>query len=138
LTGLRFFLITYFSLGAIGPLLSYFSLQEVGFSQLRALTYSLATFALDGASVLLFALFLKGLLHSYGRALYYSTVFYLPLWLFDVFDLSQETRFLSNLALPVSLYLIYRVLKPFGLRGRKLFHLELLFLLMYLLTKNTL
>jgi hypothetical protein len=133
LSGLRFFLISYFTLGALGPVLSYFSLQELGLSSTRALTYSLVTFAFDGVSVLLFALFIKRFSLSYNRALYYSTLFYLPLWLFDLFDLTQETRFLSNLALPVSLYLIYKVLKSWNLRRRELLLSEALFLFLYVL-----
>jgi len=107
--GLRLFLLTYFTLGLVGPLLSYFSLQEAGFSPERALLYSFLTFLFDGISVLLFALYIKKRWREeWDGALYRSTLIYLPLWLFDFFDISQNLRPLSNLALPAALYLIYR------------------------------
>lgn len=133
--GLRLFLLTYFALGLIGPVLSYFSLQGAGFSPERALLYSLLTFLFDGLSVLLFALYLKrGWKESWDGALYKSTLIYLPLWLFDFFDVSQALRPMSNLALPLSIYLIYRFAE--GKTG-KVFVGSALFLALYSLNGLT-
>lgn len=106
--GLKLFLSAYFTLGLVGPVLSYFSLQGVGFSPERALLYSALTFLFDGLSVILFALYIRRWGGEWDGALYTSTLVYLPLWLFDLFDISQSLRPLSNLALPLSLYLIYK------------------------------
>ncbi|WP_456341750.1 hypothetical protein [Thermovibrio sp.] len=135
--GPKLFLTTYFTLGLVGPVLSYFSLQGVGFSPERALLYSLLTFLFDGLSVLFFALYIK---RRWGGewegALDTSTLVYLPLWLFDFFDISQSLRPLSNLALPLSLYLIYKSGKervPF----KEILLGETLFLVLYTLNGLT-
>jgi len=131
--GTKLFFLAYFTLGLVGPLLSYFSLQKTGFSPERALLYSALTFLFDGLSVILFALYIKKRWgEGWEKALYTSTLIYLPLWLFDFFDVSQHLRPLSNLALPVSLYLIYR----FG-RGREFLTGAALFLLLYSLNGLT-
>jgi hypothetical protein len=135
--GLRLFLSTYFTLGLVGPLLSYFSLQEAGFSPERALLYSALTFLFDGLSVLLFALYIKKRRgEEWEGALYRSTLIYLPLWLFDFFDVSQSLRPLSNLALPVALYLIYRFGKE-RVEKREILMGEFLFLILYSLNGLT-
>ena len=111
--GLLVFLLASLTLGLIGPVLSYFTLQsQGGYSQETALAYAATSYLLDVLSVVLFALFLRsrfGL--SVKRAFYVSTVAYVPLWIFDLFDAYQQLRFLSNGGLLVSLLYLKRKLE---------------------------
>ena len=108
--GVFLFFLLWFTLGALGPLLSFFSLQKVGYSEGRALLYSVLTFFLDGLNVFLLSLiFRKFLSIGFQESLRLATLTYSPLWLFDFFDVSQSLRSLSNLGLILSLYVLYRL-----------------------------
>ncbi len=105
------FLLLWFTLGALGPLLSFYSLQEAGFSEGRALLYSIVTFFLDGLNVLLLSGFIRKFLKKdFNSSLKLAVLVYSPLWVFDFFDIRQELRFLSNLGLIFSLYILYKLI----------------------------
>jgi len=104
------FLLLWFTLGALGPLLSFYSLQNAGFSEGRALLYSVVTFFLDGLNVLLLSWFIqKFLKKDFNSSLKIAVLVYSSLWLFDIFDVRQELRFLSNLGLIFSFYVLYKL-----------------------------
>ena len=109
-SGYSLFLLLWFTLGALGPLLSFYSLQNAGFSEGRALFYSVVTFFLDGLNVLLLSWFIqKFLKKDFNSSLKIAVLVYSSLWLFDIFDVRQELRFLSNLGLIFSLYVLYKL-----------------------------
>lgn len=106
--GFLFLLLAWSTLGTIGPFLSYFSLQKAGFSEERALTYSVVTFLADLLNVLLLALVIKAQGMKYSEAVEKATLIYIPIWLSDVFDAEQKLRVFSNLGLIVSFFVIYK------------------------------
>ena len=109
-SGYFLFFLLWFTLGTLGPLLSFYSLQEVGFSEGRALLYSAVTFFLDGLNVLFLSGFIQKFLQKdFNYSLKLAVLVYSPLWLFDFFDMRQELRFLSNLGLIFSLYVLYKL-----------------------------
>ena len=80
------------------------------FFRVRALLYSLVTFFLDGLNVLLLSWFIqKFLKKDFNSSLKIAVLVYSPLWLFDIFDVRQELRFLSNLGLVFSFYVLYKL-----------------------------
>ncbi len=110
-------------LNAIGPTLSFFSLTtQSGYSESRALFYSVATYLLDLLSIAVFAIVLNKMENlSLEKAIQISIIVYISLWLFDVVDLFQPLRPLSNLGLIFSLWLLYRKLKTLGLEINSFF-----------------
>ncbi len=103
----------------IGPVLSFYSLtHQLDYTTSRAFLYSITTYSMDLISLFLFSLILRlsfGVRFSEAFTLY--VVVNLPLWLADVFDLSQELRFLSNLGFLYSLYVLWVGARVLALPG---------------------
>ncbi len=124
------------TLGLLGPVISFFTLQtQTGYSTERAFLYSVVSFFADLSSVLVYACVLKKFLKiGYDPSLGIATVVYLPMWIFDIFDLNQELRFLSNLGLAVSLIILFRLLERAEMSSfRRRFALLSVWVLLYVL-----
>ncbi|NPB05617.1 MAG: hypothetical protein GXO08_04465 [Aquificae bacterium] len=122
------------TLGLIGPVASFFTLQgQLGYSPFRALLYSVVSFWADLLSIILFALFLSKVFGKrFDAALEVSLLSYLPMWVFDAFDLYQPLRFLSNAGFLTSLFVLWRLLgKKFSLSARGRVLLLLLWTVLY-------
>jgi len=91
-------------LNSIGPILSFYSLQtQLNYSWKIALTYSIATYFVDLIVVVIFAYFLNKLVYknNFSQSLTLSLKFHYFLWIFDIFDIYQPLRILSNIWLLV-------------------------------------
>jgi len=94
-------------LNLIGPVLSYYSLKQIGCENI--LLYSVWTYLLDLISVLIFA-FVLAKFTSFKNAFRYSVLIYIPNWFFDIFDISQALRPLSVMWFGISLIILWYIL----------------------------
>jgi hypothetical protein len=123
-----------FTLGLIGPVLSFFTLQtQAGYGTERALLYAVVSFIADLLSILMFAKVYSRFAGSFEEVALESLAAYLPMWLFDVFDAYQPLRFLSNLGLLVSVLVLNRFMGKRGLTAKVRLTLITLWVVLYAL-----
>jgi len=126
------FFILNFSLGLIGPVLSFTSLTEqLQYSYKQALTYSIATFFADFFSIIIvsyiFFYLSKKCEYKYWLLIY--TFSYTVIWISDIFDINQSLRFLSSLGLFFSIFTLYYLLGKLNLEKRK----KVIFIIIHIL-----
>jgi len=123
-----------FTLGLIGPVLSFFTLQtQAGYGFERALLYAVVSFIADLLSILIFAKVYSRFAGSFEEAGKEALLAYLPMWLFDIFDAYQPLRFLSNLGFVISLIVLYGFIKRKGATFKVVLALLLLWAVLYAL-----
>ncbi len=123
-----------FTLGLIGPVLSFFTLQtQAGYGTERALLYAVVSFVADLLSILIFAKVYSRFAGSFEEAALESLAAYLPMWLFDLFDAYQPLRFLSNLGLLVSIFVLNRLMGNRRLTAKVRLNLITLWVVLYAL-----
>ncbi len=128
-SGWRVFWSASLSVGLLGPILSFFTLQnQMHYSLSKAIAYSLVSFTADIVSILLFAFWLRRIGFAVPRAVGTATVVYIPLWIFDIFDIYQPLRFLSNLGLAFSIWFLLNLLNELPQKDRVLSSILFLFL----------
>ncbi|NPA54437.1 MAG: hypothetical protein GXO21_07200 [Aquificae bacterium] len=97
------------TLALIGPVLSFFSLKlQEGYSDIDALVYSVTTYFMDIATVIVFSFITSRFLKvdfSLLMKIYVGVNF--PIWLSDIVDIYQPLRFLSNIGLLYSFYILW-------------------------------
>ena len=99
-----------FLLSLIGSIISYFTLQtQSNYSKYTAILYAIFSLLLDLLSLFIFAFVLKIL--KVKNPLKISLKAYAIMWMFDIFDLKQNLRFLSNIGPFLSCIYLFNVLK---------------------------
>ncbi len=99
-----------FLLSLIGPIISYFTLQtQSNYSKYTAILYGIFSLLLDLLSLFIFAFVLKIL--KVKNPLKISLKAYAIMWIFDIFDLKQNLRFLSNIGFFLSCIYLFNILK---------------------------
>ena len=99
-----------FLLSLIGPIISYFTLQtQSNYSKYTAILYAIFSLLLDFLSLFIFAFVLKIL--KVKDFLKISLKAYAVMWIFDILDLKQNLRFLSNIGLFLSYIYLFNILK---------------------------
>jgi hypothetical protein len=123
-----------FTLGLIGPVLSFFTLQsQAGYGTERALLYAVVSFIADLLSILVFSKVYSRFAGGFEKAGREALLAYLPMWLLDIFDIYQPLRFLSNLGFVISLIFLYRCVREKGISFKVISALLSLWAVLYLL-----
>ncbi|NPA12669.1 MAG: hypothetical protein GXO45_01640 [Aquificae bacterium] len=94
----------------IGPVLSFYSITtQTGHSWQKALLYSITTYILDLAVVVVFSAVLSKILKiPFSKMLSVYTVVNIPIWLSDIVDIYQPARILSSVGLLYSFVVLFR------------------------------